>query len=114
MVEILADFLEILSDILINLAYDWAALHSQLDWRLNLHHSDFTKNFLRVKLKYTGNGSWFGVCADFPGKILARQFRSDEFVVWIFALFELSTKSYDLLKLSILACLQIDALTVFA
>ena len=111
MVEILADFLEILSDILINLSY-YAAFRSQLDWRLNLYHRDFTRNYLRVKLKYTGNGSWFGVCADFPGKFLARQ-NLRICSVWIFPLFELSTKSYDLLKLSILAYLQIDALAMF-
>ena len=87
MVEILADFLEILSDILINLDY-WAALRSQLDWRLNFHHGNFTRKILSVKLKYTGNGNWFGVCAHFPGKILARQFRSirsDEFVQFEFS-----------------------------
>ena len=68
MIEILADL--ILSDILRLGIY-------RIKQSTKLHHRDFTRNFMRVWLKYTGNGSGFGVRADsdfFPEKQERRDF----------------------------------------
>ena len=71
MVEILADLLKILSDILSIRIY--RTKQAAIDGNsTKFAQQGFDEKFLtRVKWKYTGNGSEFGVCADsgfFPEK----------------------------------------------